>query len=131
MTAMRLREWRGVKPVANPSGAAVRTRLRVTPADEAVLDAVARHLGQLRHADLARVSHPVPSAARTGEAGRRQARREGLNSRKRGLTALSSARWANAVIAANDAVYRISRDAQDRHIADLRAAIEMIERRLA
>ena len=48
MTAERLREWRGVKPVPGPSGAAITTRLRTTPEDEAVLDAVAGHLGRLR-----------------------------------------------------------------------------------
>jgi hypothetical protein len=130
MTAVRLREWRGVKPVAGPSGTAIRTRLRITHADEVVLDAVAGHLGRLRRADLARVCRPAPPAAGLREAGRRQARRDGLNSRKHGLTALSSARWANAVIAANDGQYRASRDAQDRHIAGLHAAVAAIERRL-
>jgi hypothetical protein len=65
-----------------------------------------------------------------GESGRRLERRDGLNSRKQGLTALSNARWANAIIAANDGQYRASRDAQDRHIGGLRAAIAAIERRL-
>jgi IS605 OrfB family transposase len=95
-----------------------------------VLDAVAGHLGRLRRADLARVCRPAPLAAGTGDAGQRQARMEELNSRKRGLTALSSARWANAVIAANDAQYRAARDARNRHIAGLRAAIAAIEKRL-
>lgn len=53
MTVVRLREWRGVKPVAGPPGAAITTRLRVTPADEADLGAVAGHLGRLRRTDLA------------------------------------------------------------------------------
>jgi IS605 OrfB family transposase len=44
---------------------------------------------------------------------------------------LSSARWANAVITANDAQYKSSQDAQDRHIAGLRAAISAIEKPLA
>jgi len=131
MTAVRLREWRGVKPVAGPSGAAITTRLRITAADEAVLDAVAEHLGRLRRADLAEVCRPAVLAAGLGEAGRREARRDGANSRKRGLTAPSSARWAHAVIAANDAQYRSSREAQDRHIAGMRAAISAIEKRLA
>jgi IS605 OrfB family transposase len=129
MTAVRLREWRGVTPVAGPSGAAITTRLRTTPADEAVLDAVAGHLGRLRRADLAQVCRPALPVADSGEC--RQARRDGLNSRKRYLTALSSSRWANAVIAANDAQYRASQDAQGRHLADLRAAIAAIEKRLA
>jgi IS605 OrfB family transposase len=129
MTAVRLREWRGVNPVAGPSGVAIRTRLRVTAADEAVLDAVAGHLGRLRRADLARVCRPALLAAGPGEVGKQPTWRDGLNFRKQGLTALSSARWAHAVIVANDAQCRASRDAQDRHIAGLRAAIAAIERR--
>jgi IS605 OrfB family transposase len=62
---------------------------------------------------------------------RRQIRRDELNARKKQLTAQSSARWANAIIAANDDQYRLSRDAQYRHIAGLQAAIATIEKRLA
>ena len=47
------------------------------------------------------------------------------------MTAESSARWANAIIAANDDQYRLARDAQHRHIVGLRAAIATIEKRLA
>jgi hypothetical protein len=130
MTAVRLREWRGVKLVTGPTGTAITTRLRVTSADEAVLDAVAGHLGRLRRSDLAQVCHPAPLAGGAGETGR-QTRRDGLNARKRDLTALSSARWAHTVIAGNDARYRSSREAQHRHITDLRAAIAAVERRLS
>jgi hypothetical protein len=55
VTAVKLREWRGVKPVAGPLGVAITTRLRTTRADKHVLDLVAEHLGRLRRADLARV----------------------------------------------------------------------------
>jgi hypothetical protein len=41
VTAVRLREWRGVKLVAGPAGVAISTRLRMTPDDERVLDLVA------------------------------------------------------------------------------------------
>jgi hypothetical protein len=128
VTAVRLREWRGVKPVPGSTGTVITTRLRTTRADDAMLDAVAGHLGRLRRADLGRVCRPTMEAA--GETGR-QGRRDGLNSRKRNLTALSSARWANAIIAANDAQYRSAREAQGRHTADLRTAIATIEKRLA
>ena len=47
------------------------------------------------------------------------------------MTAESSARWANAIIASNEAQYRLAGDAQYRHIADMRAAIATIEKRLA
>jgi IS605 OrfB family transposase len=131
MTAVQLREWRGVKPVAGPAGVAISTRLRISPADERVLDLVAEHLGGLRRADLAAVTRPQPlDRAIDGEA-KRQARRAPRNIRKKALTAESSARWANAIIAGNDAQYRLARDAQHRHIIGLRAAIATIEKRLA
>ena len=53
VTAVRLREWRGVKQVAAPAGVAIVTRIPTTPADEHVLNLVATHLGRLRRADLA------------------------------------------------------------------------------
>lgn len=131
MAARPLRQWRGVKPVAAPSGVAITTRLRTTAADERVLDAVAAHLGSLRRADLAAVSCPEPVDPGLVAEGRRAVRRCRLNARKKGLTAQSSARWANAIIAGNDDQYRLARDAQYRHIIDLRAAIATIEARLA
>ena len=131
VTALKLREWRGVKPVAGPSGVAISTRLRTTPEEERVLDLVAGHLGGLRRADLARVCHPVPFDRNLDAVATRQARRDRLNTRKKALTAESSARWASAMIAANDAQYRLARDAQYRYIRSLRAAIATIEKRLA
>jgi IS605 OrfB family transposase len=130
VTAVRLREWRGVRPVAGPPGAAISTRLQTTAEDERVLGLVAEHLGGLRRADLARVCHPVPLDPSLDGAATRQARRDRLNSRKKSLTVVSSARWANAIIAANDNQYRRARDAQHRHIKGLRAAITTIEKRL-
>jgi hypothetical protein len=62
---------------------------------------------------------------------KRQVRRDRLNTRKQALTAQSSARWANAVIAANDGRYRVARHAQHRHIVGLKAAIAIIVKRLA
>jgi len=131
MTAQKLRQWRGVKPVASPSGVAIATRLRTTPKDDQVLDVVGAHLGRLRRADLARVCQPVPVDPGLDGDAKRQLRRDRLNTRKKALTGLSSARWANAVIAANDDQYRLARDAQYRHIVGLRAAIATLEKRLA
>jgi hypothetical protein len=110
---------------------AITTRFRTTPDDERVLDLVADHLGGLRRADLGQVCHPVPlDPSLDGEA-KHQARRDRLNIRKTALTAQSSARWANAIIAGNDAQYRSARDAQHRHMQGLRAAIDTVEKRLA
>ncbi|MBL3752261.1 hypothetical protein [Mycobacteroides abscessus] len=131
MTDRRLRQWRGVKPVASPSGVAVVTRIRTTPADDRVLDVVAEHLGRLRRAGLMAVSRPVAVDAGLDADERRQVRRDRLNARKKALTALSSARWASAIIAGNDDQYRLAREAQYRLIAGLRSAIATIEARLA
>jgi hypothetical protein len=128
---VRLRQWRGVKPVAGPSGAAITTRLWTTPADDHVLDLVAEHLGRLRRADLAALTRSETLGPTPDGAAKRQARRDRLNKRKTALTAQSSARWANAIIRANDDQHRLSRDAQYRHIIGLRAAIAIIEKRLA
>jgi hypothetical protein len=128
---VKLREWRGANPVAAPAGMAITTRLVTSVADDVVLDAVADHLGRLRRADLARVCRRQSLAQRLDAEARRRVRRERLNSRKAKLTAESSARWANAIIGANDDQYRLARDAQYRRIIGLRAAIATIEKRLA
>jgi hypothetical protein len=130
MTDRALRQWRGVKPVAAPSGVAIATRLRTCAEDEFVLDLVADHLGQLRRADLAVTSQREPVDPRLRAAERRAMRRDRLNTRKKALTAPSSARWANAIIAGNDDQYRLARDAQHRHIIGLRATIGTLEKRL-
>jgi IS605 OrfB family transposase len=96
-----------------------------------VLDLVAAHLGALRRADLARNCRPIPFDPSLDGEVKRQARRDRLNGRKKALTAQSSARWANAIIAANDTQCRSARDAQHRHTTSLRAAIATIEKRLA
>ena len=126
-----LRQWRGVKPVAAPTGVAISTRLSTTVEDERVLDRVADHLGRLRRSDLVRVCQPIPIDPGIDDAARRQVRRDRLNARKKALTAASSSRWANAVIAGNADQYRLARDAQYRHMIGLRAAIATIGKRLA
>jgi IS605 OrfB family transposase len=120
-----------VKPVAGPRGVAITTRLRTTPEDERVLDLVAEHLGGLRRTDLAAVTRPEPLDPDIDGATKQRARQNRLNTRKKALTAESSARWASAIIAANDDHCRLARDAQRRQIFGLRAAIRTIENRLA
>jgi hypothetical protein len=126
-----LRQWRGVKPVAAPTGVAISTRLSTTVEDERVLDLVADHLGRLRRSDLVRVCQSVPIDPGLDDAAGRRVRRDRLNARKKALTAQSSARWANAIIAGNADQYRLARDAQYRHMIGLRAAIATIDKRLA
>ena len=52
MAQQKLRPWRGVKPVAAPTGTSITTRIRTTSQDDLVLDAIAAHLGALRRHDL-------------------------------------------------------------------------------
>jgi hypothetical protein len=84
-----LREITGPFVAAAPAGARVRTRLRVTTADEAVLRAAGRHLGSLVGRDLAARVREGRLDARGKAASRRE--------RKRALTARSSSRWAGAI----------------------------------
>jgi hypothetical protein len=90
VTAVKLREWRGVKSVAGPSGVAITTRLRTTRAEH-VLDLVAEHLGRLRRADLARVCQPVSLEPRLDAVTKRQVRRDRLNTRKKATRQLGRA----------------------------------------
>ncbi len=84
-----LREIAAPLVAAAPAGARVRTRLRVSPADESVPRAAGSHLGSLAGRDL---------AARVRE-GRLDAKGRAVSraARKRALTAAASSRWAGAV----------------------------------
>src|SRR6202035_31052 len=106
-----------------PAGARVRTRLRVSPGDAAVLRAAGAHLGSLAGRDLAARC----AQGRLDARGRAASRRE----RKRALTAGSSSRWAGAIT-------RVSEDqwqggARDPHAerASLLARVRRIEARAA
>ena len=85
---------------AAPGGARVRARLRLSPGDEAVLQAVGAHLGSLAGKDL---------AARCAE-GRldAQGRARSRAVRKRALTAASSSRWAGAITRTSEDQVRLA-----------------------
>lgn len=117
-----LREIAAPFVAAAPAGARVRTRLRVSPQDAAVLEAAGRHLGSLAGREL---------AARCAEGwldtkGRAVSRR----SRKQALTGESSSRWAGAITRASEDQWQLA----DRNLraqrASLRARIGTIEARL-
>jgi IS605 OrfB family transposase len=130
MKAAGLRQWRGVKEVASPSGVTITTRLWTTPTDDNVLNLVADHLGRLRRADLAVRTRPETLGSTLDGTAKHEVRRERLNNRKSALTAQSTSRWASAIIRANDDQVRLSREVQKRHIVGLQAAIAAIEKRL-
>jgi hypothetical protein len=104
--------------VAPPSGARIRTRLRLDAVDERVLRLVGAHLGRLVSADLA-----ARCRLRNG-ADQRAAR-------KRTLTPTSSSRWAGAITRiSNDQWQRAHRNLLDER-AGLRRARRLIQSRLA
>ena len=106
-----------------PAGARVRTRLRVSPQDAAVLRAAGSHLGVLAGRDLAARC----AEGRLDAKGRAVSRRE----RKRALTAGSSSRWAGAITRTSEDQWQLA----DRNLraerASLRARVRRIEARAA
>jgi hypothetical protein len=104
--------------VARPAGARVRTRLRLTTADQVVVRAVGEHLGGLAGADLAWRCRLGPAP-------------DQRTVRKRTLTRRSSSRWAGSITrTSNDQWQRASANLTDRRIALLRAS-RVIRSRLA
>ena len=117
-----------LRPIADPyvasapTGTRVRTRLRVTPQDEAVLWAVGTYLGSLAGRDL---------AARCAE-GRLDTRGKARSraARKRALTAESSSRWAGAITRTSEDQHRLAEQNLQTERASLVARIHRIETRL-
>jgi hypothetical protein len=107
--------------VAAPSGARIRDRLRLTPADAQVLMLAGEHLGRYQRADLA-------GRIRIGNVAAGGNRRAG---RKKALTAVSSSRWAGAMTRASEDQYQLSLRCLHAERASLRRAIGAITRRLA
>ncbi|HEX7162927.1 MAG TPA: transposase [Trebonia sp.] len=108
---------------AAPAGARVRTRLRLTGEDAAVLRAVGGHMGSLAGRDLAARCRE----GRLDAAGRAVSRRD----RKRALTRESSSRWAGAITRTSEDQWQLG----DRNLrveaATLRARVRAIETRSA
>jgi len=106
---------------SGPSGVAVRTRLKqLTPDDEKVLRMVGRNLGSLASQDLkARCQDGFAHSGDTWAV------------RKRGLTALSSSRWAGSITKATHDQWALARRCRLTHIQNLEAGIRAIEHRLS
>lgn len=84
VTVERLREWRGVKPVADRRCGDYYPAAYPPPEDEFVVDAVADHVGRIGRADLAARCYAEPLAAGLDADACRPVRRERLNSGKEG-----------------------------------------------
>jgi hypothetical protein len=117
-----LREIAAPFMAAAPSGARVRTRLRVSPEDARVLTAVGRHLGSLAGRDL---------AARCAE-GRLDAKGRAASraARKRALTAESSSRWAGAITRTSEDAWQLAARNLAAERRSLQARVRAIEVRL-
>ncbi len=117
-----LRPLAGAFAAAAPAGARVRTRLRVSGQDEAVLWAAGTYLGSLAGRDL---------AARCAE-GRLDAKGQAVSraARKRALTAESSSRWAGAITRTSEDQVRLAGQNLRAGKASLRARIRRIQARL-
>jgi len=118
-----LREIAGPFVVAPPAGARVRTRLRVSGDDAAVLREVGEYLGSLASADL---------AARCAE-GRLDAKQRARSRqvRKQDLTARSSSRWAGALTRTSEDAYQLAHRNLLAERRSLLARIKRIQTRLA
>jgi hypothetical protein len=119
----RLREIAAPFVAGAPAGARVRTRLRVSPEDAAVLRAVGSHLGSLAGRDLAARC----AEGRLDAKGRAVSRRE----RKRALTTGSSSRWAGAITRASDDQWQLADRNLHAERASLRARARRVEARAA
>lgn len=108
--------------VAAPAGARVRTRLRVSAQDKAVLWAAGRHLGSLAGRDLAARCAEWRPDAMDGATSRAQ--------RKRALTAESSSRWAGAITRTSEDQFRLAGQNLRAQASSLRTRILRIEARL-
>src|SRR5437899_1247644 len=108
--------------VDGPSGARIRTRLRISPEDEAVLMALGAHLGSLVGRDLAKRCRQ----------GRLDARQQGASraERKRAATKESSSRWAGAITRTSEDAWQTGRRNLGARAASLQARIAAIQQRL-
>jgi hypothetical protein len=114
----RLREIAAPFVAGVPAGARVRTRLRVSAGDAAVLRAAGSHLGSLAGRDLAARC----AEGRLDARGRAVSRRE----RKRALTGGSSSRWAGAITRASEDQWQLA----DRNLRAERASLRARARRI-
>ena len=117
-----LREIAAPFVAAAPAGARVRTRLRLSPDDAAVLAAAGSYLGRLAGRDLAARC----AERRMDPMSRAVSRRE----RKRALTVGCSSRWAGAITRTSEDAWQLADRNLNAERASLRARARRIEARL-
>lgn len=122
MTSSKLRVITERFVVAPPTGARVRTRLKVGVEDAAVLMALGRHLGSLAGTDLAQ-------RCREGKLDAKE-RAESRRERKRSLTQESSSRWAGAITRSSEDVWQLGWRNMLAQRRSLQVRVRVIRRRL-
>jgi hypothetical protein len=106
---------------ASPAGVRIRTRINPTGAESEALTAIGELLGSVYRCEL---------AGRVG-LGRldREAHAVWRAQRKQALTVVSSSRWAGAITRAVEDQYQLGMRGLAAQVADLRAAVEVLEQR--
>ncbi|MGV0745690.1 hypothetical protein [Mycolicibacterium sp. XJ870] len=108
---------------AAPAGVRIRTRIHPTVDEAAALTAIGELLGSVYRGELATriaLGQLDPQGHAVWRAGRKQA-----------LTAVSSSRWAGAITRAVEDQYQLGMRGLAAQVADLRAAVEVLEARCA
>ncbi len=106
-----------------PAGVRIRTRIHLTAAEAEALTAIGELLGSAYRCELAgrvglgRLDHEAHAVWRA--------------QRKQALTAVSSSRWAGAITRAVEDQYQLGMRGLAAHVADLRAAVQVLEQRCA
>ena len=106
-----------------PAGVRIRTRIHPTAAEAEALAAVGELLGSVYHGELA-------GRVRLGRLDRK-AHAAWRAQRKQAVTAVSSSRWAGAITRAVEDQYQLGMRGLGAQVADLRAAVEVLEQRCA
>jgi hypothetical protein len=108
---------------AGPTGVRIRTRIHVTGAEVEALTAIGSLLGSVYRTEL----------KQRIELGRLDRRSQMVwrAERKQSVTVVSSSRWAGAITRAAEDQYQLAMRCLAAHVADLRQAVEVVERRCA
>ena len=112
---------------AGPAGVRIRTRIHLTEAEAAALTAIGAFLGSVCRGELARRIRCGVLDSKGRASWRAQ--------RKQAITAVASSRWAGAITRSVEEGRVLARhphgDEVTGHVADLRQAIDVLERRYA
>jgi IS605 OrfB family transposase len=105
---------------AAPAGTRIRTRIHPTDAEAEALTEIGELLGSVYRELAARIDRGVLDS---------HAKTRWRAERKQALTAVSSSRWAGAITRAVEDQYQLGMRGLAAQVADLRAAVEVLEQR--